>query len=372
MDRYQEAISPLQVELPRRGLVQMVRLVRDLYGLSGLEGYRAAVAPLLPESARFDPGHDSVMMGYDFHWNEQGAQLIEVNTNAGGALLAWSAADSGAGSDPFALPEKLERRVLSTFAEEMHRFSGGALRFPARVAIIDENPQEQFLYGEMLAFERLFARVWNAQVAVVDPGELQAGAGGVFHQGQRVDLVYNRHCDFYLESAEMAGLRQAYLARSVCLTPNPFCYGLLGDKRRMVLWSDADALASLGLDPAACERIVRRVPRSRMLSELDREAVWKERSGLVFKPVARFGSRGVLLGRKASRKRFDTLEADETLVQQAVPPSLTPAGEGGEMKTDFRLYVYRNKVLGLAARLYQGQVTNMRTPGGGFARVALV
>ncbi len=372
MDRYREAISPLKVELPRRGLAQMVRLVRDLYRLSCLQGYRAAVAPFLPESARFAPGHDSVMMGYDFHWSDDGAQLIEVNTNAGGALLAWSAASSASGSDPFELPEKLERRVLSTFAEEMRRFSGGAVGAPRRVAIIDESPQEQFLHGEMLAFSRLFARAWNAEVAVVDPGELQAGADGVFHQEQRVDLVYNRHCDFYLESAEMAGLREAYLARSVCLSPNPFCYGLLGDKRRMVLWSDREALGSVGLDGAACDRIVRRVPLSRMLSELDRDEVWKERNGLVFKPVARFGSRGVLLGRKASRKRFDTLEGGDTLVQRAVPPSLTPAGEGAEMKTDFRLYVYRNQVLGLAARLYQGQVTNMRTPGGGFARVELV
>jgi hypothetical protein len=29
-------------------------------------------------------------------------------------------------------------------------------------------------------------------------------------------------------------------------------------------------------------------------------------------------------------------------------------------------------VLGVTARLYRGQVTNMRTPGGGFARVKVV
>ena len=41
------------------------------------------------------------------------------------------------------------------------------------------------------------------------------------------------------------------------------------------------------------------------------------------------------------------------------------------MKTDLRLYAYRNRVLGVTARLYHGQVTNLRTPGGGFARVRL-
>ncbi len=41
------------------------------------------------------------------------------------------------------------------------------------------------------------------------------------------------------------------------------------------------------------------------------------------------------------------------------------------MKTDLRLYAYRNRVLGVTARLYRGQVTNLRTPGGGFARVRI-
>jgi hypothetical protein len=38
-------------------------------------------------------------------------------------------------------------------------------------------------------------------------------------------------------------------------------------------------------------------------------------------------------------------------------------------KTDVRLYVYDGRVLISAARLYQGQATNFRTPGGGFAPV---
>ena len=41
-------------------------------------------------------------------------------------------------------------------------------------------------------------------------------------------------------------------------------------------------------------------------------------------------------------------------------------------KTDVRLYVYNGQVLLTAARLYQGQTTNFRTPGGGFAPVFVV
>jgi hypothetical protein len=39
------------------------------------------------------------------------------------------------------------------------------------------------------------------------------------------------------------------------------------------------------------------------------------------------------------------------------------------LKSDIRLYTYDGTVLLAAARLYQGQTTNFRTPGGGFAPV---
>ena len=44
-------------------------------------------------------------------------------------------------------------------------------------------------------------------------------------------------------------------------------------------------------------------------------------------------------------------------------------GEDSPLKADIRCYAYRGKPLLYAARLYQGQTTNFRTPGGGFAPV---
>ena len=41
-------------------------------------------------------------------------------------------------------------------------------------------------------------------------------------------------------------------------------------------------------------------------------------------------------------------------------------------KIDIRLYAYDGRILLTAARLYQGQTTNFRTPGGGFAPVFAV
>jgi hypothetical protein len=55
-----------------------------------------------------------------------------------------------------------------------------------------------------------------------------------------------------------------------------------------------------------------------------------------------------------------------------VPPSQRLIKVGGQtqpLKVDVRLYTYGGKVLLSAARMYRGQATNMRTPGGGFAPV---
>ena len=91
MPLYREAISDLIVNLQRRDLRIMIRTVRALCRLSRQAAYREMVLSQLPETARFDPGHDAVMMGYDFHLTDDGPRLIEVNTNAGGALLSYLA-----------------------------------------------------------------------------------------------------------------------------------------------------------------------------------------------------------------------------------------------------------------------------------------
>lgn len=373
MPDFKEILVPHPVELPRRALAQMMRLVRVLFRLGASSAYRQAVAGEVPETACFDPGHDAVMMGYDFHLENGAPRLIEVNTNAGGALLAYLSHHPNAAMAREHLPEKLKREFLLSFSDEMRAFSGGTVTRPGRLVIIDEEPENQFLYKEMTEFAEFFRQAWKIETRIVDPRRLRAGREGVFLDGGRVDLIYNRHCDFYLESPAMAGIRAAYLAKTVCLTPNPFAYGLLADKRRMTLWSDPAALEGLGLRGREIALLEELVPKSRMLRDFDRESLWRERKNWVFKPVSRFGSRGVFLGRKISRPRFDELPEGETLVQQEVPPSESrPGGEGPPMKTDFRLYVYRTRVLGIAARLYQGQVTNLRTPGGGFAPVRVV
>jgi len=363
-------ISKLPAHLSRKDLWQMLRLVRVLFHLGNRENYRQMVFPALPDVARFNPGHASLMMGYDFHLTPQGPRLIEINTNAGGGYIAWLSEAQSHEEYPIRLSKRIEKRLLASFIREWQDFSGSAA--PLRnIAILDENPTEQPLYPEMVAC-RDWLREQGLKTEIVAPGQLQAGASGVFHGDRRIDLVYNRHCDFFLEEAALAGLREAYLARAVCLSPNPFAYGLLADKRRMILWSDPLQLIELGLDRSDRQLLLEMVPRSRLLADCEPAAIWEERKGLVFKPVTRFGSRGVLMGKSITRKRFAELEPETTLVQDQVLPSREEDAEGGAYKVDLRLFIYREQLLGVGARLYRGQVTNLSTEGGGFAPIVLV
>jgi hypothetical protein len=59
---------------------------------------------------------------------------------------------------------------------------------------------------------------------------------------------------------------------------------------------------------------------------------------------------------------------DREALRQAIEAD--PAAKGlAALKSDIRNYVYAGRVQLLAARLYRGQATNMRNPGGGFAPV---
>jgi hypothetical protein len=371
MSNLYENISSAVVELPVVALRRMCKLVRLLDRLSRHPDYRSMVYKEVPETARFDPGHDAVMMCYDFHLDGDMPRLIEVNTNAGGSLLAYLTKDPSLPIQPESLAARLKDRLLQTFVDEIRQFSNGLKSMPESIAIVDEVPAEQYLYPEMQAFEELF-KSWGVAAKIVDPVQLKANAEGVWLDGQAVDMVYNRHCDFYLESDPMAGLRDAYLSGKVCLSPNPHMYGLLADKRRLVLWTDPvkrTAFLQSDLEGALLDATI---PTSRLLADLDLQKTWSERKQCVFKPVDSFGSRGVLLGVKISRKRFDELPHATTLVQELVPPSLTDVKGFEPMKTDLRLYAYRDRILGVTARLYRGQVTNLRTQGGGFARVKAV
>lgn len=361
-------LSSIVVPLRRHDLRAMLRLVRQLYHISRLPAYRQLLAQELPAIARFDPGHDALMMGYDFHLTASKPQLIEVNTNAGGFNFSWLSQQH---SDAV-VESPYRRRLLNSFNNEWTAFNRGQ-RPLKRVVIIDEDMQQQHLYPEMLACRDLL-REQRIRCDCVDPQQLELRSGGLFVKGEEapVDLLYNRHCDFYLEQEALKPVRDAYLAGYLCVSPNPFAYGLLGDKRRMALWSQRELMHSLGLEDRALDLLEGMIPHSRLMADCDLEPLWQERKKLIFKPANRFAGRGVLPGKGITRTRFAQLDRAMTLVQQLVPPSQLNLPTGQRFKYDIRLYVYRDHLLGLGARLYQGQVTNLSTRDGGFAPIQLV
>lgn len=368
VNAFDAAISTTPVSLTTADYAAMRQVVQTLYALRHHPGYRERVLPLLPPLARRDPGHDAVMMGYDFHLTPAGPRLIEVNTSAGGMLpsgLAQHRHETG----QMTVPPAAAAHLLETFLEEWRRFGASSPR-PQRIAIVDTEPEQQFLYPEMAWFAELF-RAAGIACVIAEPGDLEWTGQELRHAEGPVELVYNRHTDFYLETPEVAALAAAYAAGAICLSPNPHSYGLLADKRRMLLWADADVRRDLQLPRDAEQALAAAVLPCQLLAEMTAEEAWGRRKELVFKPVCHFGAKGVLLGRSLSRKRFAECDPATTLVQQVAPPSITELPDGRNLKTDLRLFVYRDQVLGLAARLYEGQVTNMRTEGGGFAPVIL-
>lgn len=231
------------------------------------------------------------------------------------------------------------------------------------IAIVDENIEEQFMFPEMKAYAGLLKHD-GRQVFLASPEALQLREDGLYFNEHRLDAIYNRHTDFYLDSEAMQHIRKAYMAGFVQLNPHPRSYALLGDKARMADWWHEGLLESC-LSGSEIHLIRRVVPEIHLMNEYDREQAWKERKTWVFKPVARHGGKGVLLGKAMSRKRFDAFDPLETVMQKFVPASVVTLNEK-PFKFDVRLFTQGENLIALAGRVWQGQVTNFREEGSGW------
>ncbi len=359
-------ISPYTADLSFKDFRKMVRLVRLLQKIGENRLYRNYLESRLPANARFDPGHHSVMMGYDFHLGDAGPKLIEVNTNAGGlwyARLTYRPQATG-------FSGRFGSRLLATFLDDYALFRQKPGARPGFLVTVDETPEQQPLYPEMQVFARMFLQA-GIDAAIASPEAIRPEAGGLFLEDRRIDMIYNRHCDFYLQTDAMKIIRDAWLRRQVCLSPNPHTYGLLADKKRMILWSQPELMRSFGLGEREAALLSETIPETRPLHSLTSEEAWRTRKQWVFKPDTGYASRGVYVGEKLTRHKFAELEQADTLLQRRIEPSLTQGREGEQFKTDYRLFTYRERLLGLTARIYHGQVTNLRTENGGFAKVRL-
>lgn len=371
-----QAAAPLYI--PQAAFEAMRNTVAAIHRVVALPAWQAAALAEAPASARFDPGHPGVLYGYDFHLGTERPQLIEINSNAGGALISTAllAAQNSCcrelhGAAPSLEATAAEQSILDSFLREWRLARGD--KPLQRIAIVDENPQQQYLFPEFLRFVELFGRA-GIEAVICDPRELQTDTGGLSLHGAPVDLIYNRLTDFYLEAAHLAPLRTAYTSGQVIITPHPRSHALYADKRHLARLSDAGILVALGAAEDDIATLIAHVPLTRRVTPEQADELWRNRRRLFFKPVAAYGSHGAYEGAKLTRTVFEKLLHEDYVAQEMVAPSLRHAvvdNEVVELKADVRCYVYDGTIQLIAARLYRGQTTNFRTPGGGFATVCV-
>ncbi|MEX2207376.1 MAG: hypothetical protein WEF50_14200 [Myxococcota bacterium] len=350
------------------------RTVALLDALAHTPAYQAEVDAGADALVRFEPGNRGVFMGYDFHLSADGPRLIEINTNAGGAIL--NGLHTAALCDPVRLAclcadllpvETVQARIVRQFVSEL-RAARGPLAELRSLVIADDRPRDQFLFPEFELLVKLFEQA-GIRAEIRDTAELAA-------KGEPLpDLVYLRDTDFTLASPRTSRLRAAYLAGDVVVTPAPREHHLLANKRRLGLFSSREALTRLGVGGDDADFLVRTVPETRTLAELGLERAWAERRAWVFKPCAAYGSKSVYRGDKISRRKLEEIAAVPGFLAQArvEPGEIDVETLDGPcaMKFDVRAYAYRGEVLLLGARVYQGQVTNLRSPGGGFSAICV-
>ncbi len=376
-DRLPSMFSARPVVLSQTQVQSMSRVIAALESVVALPAYREEVLSRSDPIARHPTRAHSVFMGYDFHVHADGLGLIEVNTNAGGALLNALLARAQRACcaeietlvPTGAQVDALEAAFVAMFQNEWQ------LCQPARplktVAIVDASPEQQYLYPEFLLFQNLFKRHGLAAF-IADPAQLVWREGRLWCEDVAIDLVYNRLTDFALTEPQHAHVREAYLQDAVVLTPHPQAHALLADKRNLALLCHAPSLQAMGVPEATQAVLLAGIPHTEVVTPQNAERFWAARKQFFFKPFAGYGGKAAYRGDKLTHRVWDEIKAGGYIAQAWVAPGerTISGGESAQvLKFDVRNYVYDGQVQSLAARLYQGQTTNFRTPGGGFAPV---
>jgi hypothetical protein len=364
--------SALPLYVSRRRLEQAAAIVAAIDEVTALPAYQSAVLAWAPDVARLDPGSPGGLLGLDFHLAIDGPRLIEINTNPGGVLLNAALGQAQRACLPEILKPPtavgdVDNEVLQVMLTEWRLQRGTAAA--GFVAIVDESPTQQYLYPEFLLFRELFRR-HGYRAEICGPEELVPGNGRLWLGGDGVDFVYNRLTDFALQQPAHAALRAAYLAGGVAVSPHPRAHAIHADKRNLSLLGSRDFLESIGASQASVDALAQGVPKTELLTPENRDALWAARRHLFFKPAGGFGGKAAYRGDKLTRRVWDEIAGGTYIAQSMVAPSERFVdARSPPFKVDIRCYAYRGKVLLYAARMYQRQTTNFRTPGGGFSPV---
>ena len=333
--------------------------------------YQATVLTTAPAIAREEPQRlKGLFTGFDFHVTSDGPKLIEINTNAGGAfygaLIDQAARPAGTADIP--AMGAWTRLFVQHFRSEWQLAGKGDLR---TVAIVDDNPGEQFLKAEFELARRMLEGAGIA-ATIADPRELTYKDGRLRHGDLAIDLVYSRLTSFSLDRTEDTALREALLAGAAVVSPDPRTHALLACKRNLTILGNGDFLREAGIDERARETLIDAIPLTTVLTPANAPELWNTRERFYFKPMNGFGSRAVYDGAKLTVATWTQISARTDYVAQArvEAPRIDVPGHD-PMRYDVRTFAYGASPFMRLARVYRGQTTNFRTPGGGFALVRI-
>ena len=425
-------VCPVLIPYPKRILEQADAIVKSFSKLRELKDRQSALETMDP-AVTDPHHYSALMSYDFHLDAEGDLRLIEINTNASMALVAdavyrahypdelpTSHPKSGQNSAVTSYRGDDFRKVIfETFQSELELFResqnlrsdlpslatasqpiGGfsensrvqnlspiePVKPTTQVVIIDENPTVQRLFVEFEMYRELFEQHgWRVEIA--DPSALSFHDNHLWLGQLKIDLVYNRDTDFYLALPRSSALRAARDAGVVCVTPSAYEYRLLADKERLEELSRPGAIENLQLSVSEKSTISKALIRTRAVSEFtDPQELWAQRKSLFFKPRRSFGGKAVYRGSSTSRGTFQQILEGDYLAQEFVPPSTVQIpvetthekSESSalksetlfeEFKCDLRFYVYRDRIQLSCARLYQGQMTNSQTLGGGVAAI---
>jgi hypothetical protein len=357
-----------------------------------LPSYQALALKNAPAIAQTAFGPLGAFMGYDFHVDTsqsppKGPQLIEINTNAGGALLNAALARAhracctpmSAAMNTYVNLDALEQSFFDMFMNEWRLQRGDA---PLKtIAIVDDVPDAQYLAPEFALCRQMFEQR-GVTAIITDPQALQWRGRQLWHHSAAgdtaIDLVYNRLTDFDLSAATHQALHDAYIAGGTVVTPHPHAHALRANKQHLVTLSDDVLLGDWGVSSAVRARLSGSIPATQRVTREHAVALWAQRKQLFFKPVAGYASKAAYRGDKLTKRVWEEILAGnwgDFIAQALVPPGkrlVNVEGIGTDLKFDIRAYTYGGQIQLLAARTYTGQTTNFRTEGGGFSPVVVI
>lgn len=366
------------VYVSKTEIEQIGMVVSAIERMRGNQHYSQTIKARSGGLSRINPGTLGLFNSYDFHLTDQGPMLVEINTNAGGAFLNAPAAIShrdccGLRRSTFGdgTTNDFENRVAHMLAHEWKR--AGRTTQLRTIAIVDDDPKQQFLHPEFLLAQAMFNRLGYTAI-IAAPEELSMRDGKLFHDSTVIDLVYNRLTDFALTAPTNTALHQAAISDAAVITPHPHHHAMLADKRSLLLLSDPTFWKDAGV-PAQDHLAHKHILPTQLVTQENASSLWQNRKNLYFKPISGHAGKGVYRGAKITKSVWERVISGGYIAQKLAKPSLrkvTSKGKEVLLKTDIRAYTYGDEIIMFAARLYQGQTTNMRTPGGGFAHVVQV